>query len=241
MRLMALLLLPLAGAALAQDRRGVEIPGQRDGGSLVYHADRFDGVALGSAATVEVRVGPTWSVRATGPAKALAMLRVERNGRSLTLGRQDRRAWRNYDLEKQVRVFVTLPRLASAAVGGSGRMLVERISGGKLNAAVGGSGSLAFGTVAVEELDVAIGGSGTVTAAGTAALLKVSSGGSGAFRAPGLRAARADVTTAGSGDVRANVVGPANVSLVGSGGIDLGPRARCSVSRMGSGRVVCGG
>ena len=240
MRWPALLLLPLATAALAQDE-GVEIAPQRDGAAALYRVDGFDGIALGTAATVEVRVGPSWSVRATGPAAALAGLKVERREGTLRLRRRDERRRADNALDRQVRVFITMPRITDAAIGGSGQMIVDRVPGPRMHAAVGGSGSLMLGNVAVTDLDVAIGGSGNVTATGRAERLRVTSGGSGGFRGKGLYAKRADVTTAGSGGVSARVDGPANVSLVGSGLVDLGDGARCSVSRMGSGTVRCSG
>lgn len=240
MRFLALLLLPLAGAAIARDRDGIEIAGERSGDAMIYRAQGFDAVALGTAATVDVRVGPAWSVRATGPAAALAALRVERDGNTLALRRPKGARNGDWRLEQQVRISVTLPRVASASVGGAGRMRVDQVTGGRLNAAVGGSGALSFARIAVDEFDVAIGGSGSVAAAGTAARLDVKTGGSGGLVAPDLRARSAEVATAGSGSVRASVDGTATVSLVGSGSVDLGRGARCTVSRMGSGRVTCG-
>jgi hypothetical protein len=240
MRFLALALLPIAGIAFAQSGQGNEIPGERMGDGLVYRTRGFDGVALGTAASVDVRVGPTWSVRATGPAAALANLRVERTGSTLALRRP--RGMRNADwrAEQQVRVLVTLPRLAEASVGGAGRMRVDQMSGKALSASVGGSGSLAFARVAVDAMDVAIGGSGSIAVAGTAQRLKISTGGSGGFVAPELHVRTAEVSAAGSGSVRTRVDGAATVSLVGSGSIDLGPGARCSTTKMGSGRVTCG-
>ncbi len=230
--------LSLTVAALAQPASADEIIGQPEGEAIVYRVDGFDRVAQGIAGAVDVRVGPAWSVRAYGPAAALAELEVEREGQSLRL--RPRNGWRDGRLLRQVRVAVTMPRLVSASVGGSGRMTVEGARGPQLRAAVGGSGSLALGTVAVDELAVSIGGSGGITAAGTAGRLKVSSSGSGGFAAPGLRAASAAVSAAGSGSVRAAVAGPAAVSLAGSGSVNLGPAAQCTTRRVGSGRVTCG-
>lgn len=233
-------LLTLAGAALTTAAQAEEITGEPNGDTMVYDVAGFDSIGLGTAATVDVRVGPTWSVRATGPASALAAVRVEREGQSLRI--RPRESWRDGDkaLARQVRWSITMPKLTSASVGGSGRMVVDRVTGSALRASVGGSGSLAFGAVAVEDLDVAIGGSGGVTAAGRATRLKVRNGGSGSLVAPDLRAGTATVSAAGSGSVRAAVDGSATVSLAGSGMVDLGRAAQCTVRRAGSGKVVCG-
>lgn len=241
MRAMVPLLLSLIAAAPVEADAAKEIVGERQADSTTYRVDGFDSIGLATAATVEVTVGSGWSVRAFGPADALAALRVEREGNSLRLRPRD--GWRQSDRsrDRQVRVLVTMPRLTSASLSGSGQMTVDRASGPELRGAVSGSGSLVFGTVSVEELSVAIAGSGSITAAGSAAQLRVRNSGSGAFRAPTLRASQATVAVAGSGSVRAAVQGPATVSLAGSGVVDLGQSARCTVKRAGSGRVTCGG
>lgn len=234
-------LLPALVAAAGDVDRGPGIAPQPRGGAMVYPVDRFDTVGLGTAATVAVRVGPAWSVQVTGPAAAFANLRITRDGRSLEIGRRYRDRRGDPALERQLRVAVTMPRIAAAAVGGSGRMMIDRVAGDRFEAAVGGSGDLALGEVTARTLRVSVGGSGGVAARGRVEALTVSVGGSGRVDAPALRAARADVSLGGSGSVRADVAGPAQVSVAGSGEVDLGPAARCTTSRVGSGRVRCGG
>lgn len=227
-------------ATLAAETGQVEVPGRRDGAAMVYPADGFDSIALGTAATVDVRVGRSWSIRATGPAAALADFRVLRGAHSIELTRRDRAGPGDPRLERQVRIAITLPRLTAAAIGGAGTIRVDRVSGKSFDGAVGGSGTLAIGAMAVEQASISIGGSGNITAGGTAGMLKVNLGGSGGLDAPALAARRASIAVAGSGGVRARVDGPAKVTIVGSGAVDLGPRATCTVTRMGSGRVICG-
>ena len=241
MRLAAVLPIALFLVAATPTDRGPGIAPQPRGGTMVYAADGFDKVGLGTGATVAVRVGPAWSVEASGPPAAFANLRIARDGRSLEIGRRlrDRRA--DAALERQVRIAITMPRIAAGAVGGSGRMIVDRVTGDRFDAAVGGSGSLALDGVAARDLHVAVGGSGSVSAKGRAERLQASVGGSGGVDAPGLRAASATVSIGGSGSVSAHVAGPAIVSVAGSGDVDLGPAARCTTSRFGSGRVRCGG
>jgi len=244
MRLLPLFALPLiATTAIAADTydRGPGLPGERQGDTTAYRAADFDKIGFGLAGAIEVRVGPAWSVRATGPAAAFANLRVTREKGSLDIGRRFNRD-RDGDrqLERQVRFVVTLPRLSGVALGGSGRMTVDRVQGGAFDAALGGSGTMALGNLQVDRAAISLGGSGNITAAGSARSLKVSMGGSGNVQAPGLKAASADVSSAGSGGVRATVDGPARVSVVGSGTVDLGRAARCTVTRMGKAQVRCG-
>lgn len=235
---LAIVAAPALGAG---SDRGLGIHPQPRGGAMVYAVDGFDSVGLGTGATVAVRVGPGWSVQASGPAAAFQNLRIVRDGRSLEIGRRYRDRRGDPALERQVRIAVTMPRIAAAAVGGSGQMMVDRITGGRFEAAVGGAGKLGLADVSAQDLRVSIGGSGSVTARGRVEALTVSVGGSGGMEAPGLRANRATVSIGGSGSVRADVAGPAQVSVAGSGAVDLGPAARCTTSRFGGGRVRCGG
>ena len=243
MRLLPVLLLSLATIAAAppagERDRGLGMAGERRGDATVYRVANFDAVAIGTAGDAQVRVGPAWSLRIAGPAEAIADLRVVVERGRLEIGHR----WRDRQMtpaERRLRIEITLPRLRQAALGGSGHVTVDRVSGGDFSAAVGGSGDMAIGQMAVDKATISIGGSGRVTAAGTARALQVNIGGSGDLAAPALRATTATVAAAGSGRVRARVDGDAQVTLVGSGSVDLGADARCRVTRMGSGQVRCG-
>lgn len=243
MRGLTLLLIaavPLSAAAAYERDRGPGLPAQRQGNTLVYQARDFDGVALDGAANVDVRTGSGWSVRAEGPAAAFANFRVERKGRDLIVG-QRYEGRRSDPLERQITVHVTMPAVAKLSLGGSGRLLVDRVSGNALEANLGGSGNIDVNDLRVRTAEINLGGSGSVHAAGAVEQLEANLGGSGNIAAPNLRAARASVSMAGSGSVRATVAGTADVSMVGSGSVDLGPQSRCHVSKMGSGKVRCGG
>lgn len=243
MRLLSLLALPLiATAAMAADTsdRGPGLPGERQGDATAYRVADFDKVGFGLAGEIDVRVGPAWSVRATGPAAAFDNLRVTRKNGSLDIGRRFNDRDKDRALERQVRFVVTVPRLSGVALGGSGRMVVDRVNGGAFDAALGGSGSITLASLRVDRAEISLGGSGNITAAGATGSLKVSMGGSGNVQAARLRATSATVSSAGSGGIRATVNGPARVSVVGSGTVDLGSGARCTVTRLGKAQVRCG-
>ena len=241
----ALILIPamvmtVAAAAPAGRDRGPGVVGQREGNSIVYRVAGFDQVSVGTAGTVDVRVGPAFSVRVSGTAEALANVRVVRVARGLEIGRRwEGGPWN--PAEKALRITVALPRLTEFNLGGSGQASIDRVGGDAFESSVGGSGTLTIGSVAVRKAEFAVGGSGNVDAAGATDDLTVSIGGSGEFRGRRLRAGTASVSVGGSGDVVAAVEGSAHVSIAGSGSVDLGPKARCSVSKVGSGRVRCGG
>ncbi|QKR98882.1 DUF2807 domain-containing protein [Sphingomonas sp. CL5.1] len=242
-----LLALPLAaiaataGAASWDSDRGPGIAPRRDGGALVYPVDGFSSIGLALPARVDVRVGPAFSVRATGPAQAFADVRVTRKGDSLQIEQRYPGHARDERALRAVRFVVTMPRIRSASIASSGGIDVDRVAGDRFDGAIGGSGSLTLGNVAVERLSGSIGGSGSIIASGDARQLTVNLGGSGRFSGERLHARAADISIAGSGGVRARVDGDARVSIAGSGDADLGPRARCAVSRVGSGKALCGG
>lgn len=201
-----------------------------------YAVSGFTGVELAGPDDVRVTVGPAFSVRAAGPSDVLDRLDVAVQGDRLRVRRTGRSVGR-----QGASVFVTLPVLRSASLGGSGDLNVDRVEGGELSAAVGGSGDLTVGRLAVDRMMGSVAGSGTLSLAGTARDLELSVAGSGGVAAGDLVAERATVSVMGSGDVRATVRGSATVSVIGSGDVDLGPAARCQVAKAGSGSVRCGG
>lgn len=239
MRLMILAaLIPLAACGNGSDDTP-GIAGSGSGGARSYAVAGFTGVELGGSDNVDVRVGAGFSVRAEGDAKPLDRLRIRKVGDTLRIDRRKQDGF-NWSKGTPVKVYVTMPRLATASVAGSGDMTVDRVEGQKFDASVAGSGKLALGTLAVDAAEVNIAGSGTMQAAGQAKSLEINIAGSGDLDAAKLTAARAEISVAGSGNVRARVDGPANVSILGSGDVDLGPKAHCKTSKMGSGTVRCG-
>lgn len=238
MRSFPFLALPVLACmiALPAERAGAAASGF----SVDYALRDFTTVALGTGARMQVRVGPTWSVHADGPAAVLATMRVEREGNALKITRRDPKAKGDAALERQVRFTVTVPSLSSAALGGTGTIDIDRVAGQRFNAAVGGRGTLRVGALDTDEAEVSIGGAGNVAAGGHVRMLKVAIGGSGSLDAPALHAREADVSVAGSGNVVTIVDGEARVSSVGSGTVDLGSRAHCKVTKMGGARVRCG-
>jgi hypothetical protein len=220
------------------DKAGPGIAGSGSGATRTYAIADFTAIDLRGADDVDVRVGTGFSVRAEGATKDLDNLRIDKDGKTLTVGRR-KVAGMSWGDRDKVKVYVTLPRLAAAGVAGSGTMTVDRIEGGSFNAGVAGSGTLAIATMTVDEARFSIAGSGDASASGAARAIDVDIAGSGSLDAPRLTAQRATVSVAGSGDVRATVNGNATVNIMGSGDVDLGGGATCTVSKMGSGNVRC--
>ena len=209
------------------------------GTSRSYAITDFSKVDLRGSDDVDVRVGGQFAVRASGPVKELNALVIDKQGDTLRISRRSG-VHVGFTAGRDVKVFVTMPRIAAASITGSGDMSIDHIQGGQFTAATTGSGDLSIAHMVVAGADLSLSGSGGITAAGAATRLGVSSQGSGDVEASGLTASSAKVALAGSGDVAAKVNGPATVSSMGSGDVDLGGGAQCTTSKMGSGEVSCG-
>lgn len=200
----------------------------------------FDSVSLGGPHNVVVKVGPAASVRAEGPSNELDRLEIEVKNGDLKIRTKKDKWFGSAHKGKPVTVYVTTPRLAGAAIGGSGDMKIDRVEGGKFDAAIGGSGDMEIASLKVEQASFSIGGSGAIRAAGSAATTDVSIAGSGDIDISGVESRTASVSIAGSGDVKARASDTASVSIVGSGDVEMAGGAKCKVSKMGAGDVRCG-
>jgi hypothetical protein len=233
-------LLPLAACSstgLFDD--GDAVAGSGTGTTRSFAVADFTSVSLRGSDDVDVKLAERFSVRAEGPSEVLDRLKIERDGDTLKIGRKSDPSF-NWGSFKGARIFVTLPRLTSANVAGSGDMTVGAAEGKAFEASNAGSGSISIAALKVESADFNIAGSGEISAMGSAGKLTIAIAGSGDIDARGVKATSADVSIAGSGSVRADVNGPATVSILGSGDVDMGSNATCTTSKLGSGDVSCG-
>ena len=241
MRILALIVaLPLAACSFDSDASNPGVAGSGSGTTRNFAVSDFTGLSLRGSDDVDVRVGTGFSVRAEGSSTELDKLKIERVGDTLRIGRKNRNGFSWGDSE-DVKVFVTMPRIAAAGIAGSGDMTIDRVEGQRFDGDTAGSGSLTVAMIGVREAKLSIAGSGDMALKGTAERLTVDIAGSGDVDAAGVKAKGASVSVMGSGGVRADVTGAATVSMMGSGDVDLGKGAKCAISKMGSGAVKCGG
>lgn len=232
-----LMLLPLVACSAGNAKSGDAVEARGSGPVRTFPVSGFTKVELRAADDVDVRVGPAFSVRAEGAPEELDLMEIVRDRDTLKIGRRSGGSrWGG----KGVKVFVTMPRLTAAAVGGAGDMTVDRVEGDRFAGAIAGSGNLSVGAIRVEAAELSIAGSGDLTGAGRTKRLQMNIAGSGDIDARQLDASEAEVSIAGSGNARARVNGPAEVNIVGSGDAELGGGARCTTNKMGSGTARCG-
>jgi hypothetical protein len=205
-----------------------------------YNISGFKGVALEGPFDVVVRVGSAHSVRAEGNSRMLDRLRLEVEDGNLTIGTK-REGWGNFRYNgPTTRIFVTMPAIEVAAIGGSGDLRIDKVEGRRFDASIGGSGDIQVESLRVNDAHFSVAGSGSIRAAGTAARSDISIAGSGDIDIAGLETRDASISVMGSGDVRARATQTANVSIMGSGNVNVSGSAKCSVSKMGSGNLSCG-
>lgn len=231
-------MLPLAACSFGSEAKGV--PSSGSGDARQFAVADFTRVDLRGSDDVDIRVGPTFSVRATGPSEVLDRLEIERSGDTLKIGRRNRSGF-DWSSSGSAKIVVTMPRIDGASIAGSGDMTIDRVSGDRFKGETAGSGNITIAAMTVKAANFDIAGSGSIAASGKAESLALSIAGSGDIEAKGLNASGATASIAGSGSITATVAGDASVSIVGSGDVDLGPKARCTTRKMGSGEVRCGG
>jgi hypothetical protein len=238
MRLIALLaLVPLAACSGAA--RSEDAPDNSPKSSRTFAVDQFNAVNSAGPDDVDVRVGPSFSVRAEGSQKVLDALEITREGDSLKISRKNDSGFHWGGSDRGAKIYVTMPRMTAASMTGSGDMTVDKVSGDAFAANSTGSGDLSIGMLNVASATLSVTGSGDLKVAGTAKTGNFSIAGSGDIEAPQFKSSSASVSVLGSGSVSAAVAGTANVNSMGSGDVTLTGGAKCTTSKAGSGDVNC--
>ena len=210
--------------------------------NLTYDVGPFEEISTTGPQDVVVTQGDTISVRSEGSPDALGLLEaVVEDGKLVIRPKGRFGPFSDWGRLRSATFYVTVPRLESVSVAGSGDVRADRIVGDEFVGTIAGSGELNIAALEVDEADFSIGGSGDIVAAGTAREARVQIGGSGEVRARELRAQTASVRIGGSGDVELTAQDEAEVSIAGGGEVVITGPARCSVSRIGGGDVRCEG
>jgi hypothetical protein len=217
-----------------------------DGGhghaSRTFPVGGFDRIALGGPFDAVVTVSGAPSVRAEGDKEAIDRLEIRVENGQLRIGtRHDGGwSWGFSGRHRRATLYVTVPALTGASIGGSGDMRIDKVAGHTFDAAVGGSGDMQIGALQVDEAKLSVSGSGDLAASGKAGRATINVAGSGDVAASGLEAATASVSVLGSGDVAARVTQRADVTVMGSGDVNLTGNPKCTINKIGSGDVHCG-
>jgi putative autotransporter adhesin-like protein len=239
-----------AGGARQTDGDGFQqIPGIRE----------FDGIVNTTRADVIIRVEQGFSVRARGDSRVLEQYRFDVQGGRLRI----RNPWRPWYIlsagrDHAVLVEVTMPRLSSLRLTGSGDARVEgTIHADTLTFRTTGSGGISANGHA-DVLEITITGSGDTEFAGSCDEADIDLAGSGELRlALEARAVEARISGSGdvgvrgsAGDIRLQLVSSgefrgenftattANVTITGSGDASLAVQRELSARLSGGGDLL---
>jgi hypothetical protein len=201
----------------------------------------FDRLAIGGPLEVEVRVGNTSSVRATGSTEDLDRLEVTSEKGQLTIRPKDRsRGWGGMGPRGPVRIAITTTALREVNLAGSGSVRVDHAHAPALGATVAGSGSIRIGMIDSRRITARVAGSGSIEGGGgRCSALEADIAGSGEIRLGSLPCTTLGAKIAGSGAIEAKASQSATIRIVGSGTARVTGGAECKVSKVGSGSARC--
>lgn len=207
-----------------------------------FQVGAFDKIDLAGSPDVTVQVGGAPSVRAEGSKEALDRLEIKVENGALHIGRRHSDGGWSFGWHHDggVRIVVTTPSLAGAAIAGSGDIRVDKVGGARFDGSIAGSGDLAIDHMEVGEAHFSIAGSGDVSAAGKAGKASFQTAGSGDVRAGGLETQTLSISIMGSGDAQARATQGAEISIMGSGDVHVAGTTNCTIHKAGSGDARCG-
>jgi hypothetical protein len=211
-------------------------------GSRSFALADFDQVALRGSDDVNVVVGKSFSVSATGPESALDLLEIVVEDGVLKIGRKSNSSWHigwSRKNDRDVKITVTMPVIRGAKLAGSGDLAIDKAIADAFKVSLAGSGDLKIGNVEAKSVALSLAGSGDIEIAGRTGSIDISGAGSGSVMAGALEAETADISLAGSGDISARATGSASVSVMGSGDVAISGTDKCKTSKLGSGNVTC--
>ncbi|MGB7656058.1 MAG: head GIN domain-containing protein [Novosphingobium sp.] len=135
-------------------------------------------------------------------------------------------------------IHVTMPAPTDVAMLGSGTINSAGL-GRDAKVVIAGSGRIDTRGLGGGKLEVTMPGSGTMRAAGNVDSLELTILGSGDAQFDAVRTDKAKVTIAGSGGTSFTSDGDVSATIMGSGTVKVKGRARCTISAVGSGKLIC--
>lgn len=194
-----------------------------------------DELALLGPDQVELTEGDKLAITVDGDPEAVEQVRFTLKDGTLGILRADKN-WSGGD--KLAVIHVTMPAPRDVAMLGSGTITAATL-GRDAKVVIAGSGRIETQGLGGGKLDVTMPGSGTIRAAGNIDDLDLTILGSGNAQLDAVRTGKAKVTIAGSGGTAFTSDGEVEATILGSGSVTVRGRARCTVSAVGSGKLIC--
>jgi hypothetical protein len=192
----------------------------------------FSGVALSLPGQVEIRSGGSEGLTIETDDNLLPLIETVVEDGTLKIRNKDKVNIKTRNLK----IVVQARELDRLAMGGSGSIDADRVTGSRVRFDIGGSGSIKVRKAEGDSIDVNLGGSGDLKVAeGAARSLSASIGGSGTIDMARVRVDKANVTLAGSGDATLWIRNSLNLTVAGSGDVNYYGDPQVSKSVVGSG------
>ncbi|MEQ1498394.1 MAG: head GIN domain-containing protein [Novosphingobium sp.] len=194
-----------------------------------------DELAMFGPDKVEVTQGDKLAITVDGDPEAAAQVRFTLKDGTLGILRADK----VFSSGGKIAVIhVTMPAPRDVAMFGSGTINTAAL-GRDATVMIAGSGRIEAQSLGGGKLDVTLPGSGAIRAAGNIDQLDVTIMGSGSAELDAVRTGKAKISIMGSGGAAFASDGDVEATIMGSGSVKVKGRARCTVSAMGSGKLVC--
>jgi hypothetical protein len=211
-------------------------------GTRTYSITDVSRLRVSGPFDVHVHVGPSASVRATGPQEAIDRLSVEQHEETLVIQPLPG-GWGGWPMgfHGNLVVDVTMPSLDQAVTTGSGTTTIDKVKGDAVSLVLSGSGSLSVAAAQVTQLNATMTGSGDLSIAGGHAVgAKAVVTGTGDLKAGDLVVDDAQANLVGTGNLTIGARHTAKGNLAGAGDLTIVGPATCAITRSGSGDVHCG-
>ncbi len=193
----------------------------------------FEKVSLGVSANLYISQGSTQSITIKGQQNIIDNIisKVEDNTWRIRFDKPVRRSG-------ELNIYVTVPKLSSMRVSGSGNVYGEGLfdQSSAFYSGISGSGNMKM-NVQAEEMISKISGSGNIALKGQAKAYEVQISGSGNVKAEELQAANCQVRISGSGSAKVDVVDALEVRISGSGDVYYEGRPKINSRISGSGSL----
>lgn len=197
----------------------------------------FTRISYGISGTLNVRIGPEFSVVLEGDKDDLEVILTDVSDGRLRIRMEN---WR-FRINEKVNAYVTLPELTALSVSGSGRaeILDPVKDADNFSLSVSGSGKLYAKEIQADEFDCGISGSGDIIISGGGSVDRgdISISGSGSYNGPDLEIDHLEVSVSGSGNCVCKAGDSINARISGSGNVTYGGDPRVDARVSGSGRV----
>lgn len=198
----------------------------------VSNAERIE--SMGSF-NIEIIQGNNTSVRIEGEENLIPY--IETNTHEGALRIRVRKGY-NINTTRELKIYITTPRLEEVSIAGSGDITGKgKFTGAnKLNTSIAGSGSISL-EVNTPEIETVIAGSGDINLTGETRNISIDIAGSGNFNGQSMMAENVTIDIAGSGDVRVFADKKLDIDIAGIGNVYYKGNAVVTQSIAGSGDI----